>query len=59
VKPAAGSGLVVRVLKGGQFANLPRAANGTYSADLPDGTDPVRVVVMDSHFNVWDRVVLA
>lgn len=53
-----GSVAAVRLYGGGQFANLVRAGDGTYSADLPSGlTGPVRVAVMDTHFNVWDHQV--
>jgi uncharacterized protein (DUF362 family) len=59
VKPA-NSGVTVRLYSGSQYANLSRASNGTYSADIPaEITGPVRVVVMDAHFNVWDHVVRA
>ena len=59
VRPA-NSGVVVRLYSGSEFLNLPRASDGTYSADLPaEVTGPVRVAVADAHFNVWDRAVRA
>lgn len=59
VKPAA-KGMVVRLYSGSEFANLSRAANGTYSLDIPaEVTGTVRVAVMDAHFNAWDHVVRA
>jgi hypothetical protein len=57
VKPA-GSVAAVRLWSAQQFANLSRASDGTYAADIPaEMTGAVRVVVMDAHFNVWERVV--
>ena len=54
------SGVVVRLYTPTQYVNLARAGNGTYSADLPAGlTGPVRVAVIDTHFNVWDHLVRA
>ena len=59
VKPK-GSGFTVRLYSGTDYANLSRASNGTYSADIPPSvTGTVRVVVMDSHFNTWEHVVRA
>ena len=57
VKPST-SGLTVRLYSGSDYVNLARASNGTYSADIPPTvTGPVRVVVMDTHFNAWEHVV--
>ena len=59
VKPRS-SGMIVRLYSGTQFANLSRGPNGAYAADLPaEMTGPVRVAVMDAHFNVWDQAVRA
>jgi uncharacterized protein (DUF362 family) len=59
VKPK-GTGFTVRLYSGTDYVNLARASNGTYSADIPpEVTGAVRVVVMDSHFNVWDHSVRA